>query len=302
MFDEIFLFVKLAETKNIKETAQSLNVSTSTVSRSIQKLEAELSVKLFKAHAHHFDLTDEGQKVYEHFVIHKRNFANEINSFMQSKDKIRDTLRLALPHSIAELILPSLIAWFKERFPESRLIMSYMATSINLLKDELDLAISRREPASSDHKVSVLTRIATKLYATPVYCQQFGLPQDIEELTKHNWVVQTSDNRLINNFEAHNLNTGKRTIINYQPQFLLSNGSQSLSMALSNQVIVLAPDYFAKHEIERGNLIEVLPEWEFGEGHLYLIRNPHLINKLEQEVVDFILSLLTVDYKDLHND
>lgn len=302
MFDEIFLFVKLAETKSIKETAQSLEVSASTISRSIQKLEAELNVKLFKVHAHHFDLTDEGQKIYEHFVIHKRNFANEINSFMQSKDKIRDTLRLALPHSIAELILPSLIAWFKERFPESKLIMSYMATSINLLKDELDLAISRREPASSDHKVSVLTRIATKLYATPVYCQQFGLPQDIEELTKHNWVVQTSDNRLINNFEAHNLNTGERIVINYQPQFLLSNGSQSLSMALSNQVIVLAPDYFAKHEIERGNLIEVLPEWEFGESHLYLIRNPHLINKLEQEVVDFILGLFAPDYKDQHND
>lgn len=302
MFDEIFLFVKLAETKNIKETAQSLNVSTSTVSRSIQKLEAELSVKLFKAHAHHFDLTDEGQKVYEHFVIHKRNFANEINSFMQSKDKIRDTLRLALPHSIAELILPSLISWFKERFPESRLIMNYMATSINLLKDEMDLAISRREPASSDHKVSVLSKIAIKLYTTPLYSQQFGLPQDIEELTKHNWVVQTVDNRLINNFEAHNLNTGERVVINYQPQFLLSNGLQGLPMASSNQVIVLAPDYLAKHEIERGNLIEVLPEWEFGESHLYLIRNPHLINKLEQEVVDFILSLFADNCKDPHND
>ncbi|TXI94333.1 MAG: LysR family transcriptional regulator [Neisseriales bacterium] len=163
MFDEIFLFVKLAETKSIKETAQSLDISNSTVTRSIQKLEAELNIKLFKAHAHHFDLTADGQKIYDHFVIHKRNFINEINSFMQNKDKIRDTLRLALPHSVAELILPSLISWFKDRFPESRLIISYMATSINLLKDGLDLAISRREPASTDHKVSILSRIATKL-------------------------------------------------------------------------------------------------------------------------------------------
>lgn len=302
MFDEIFLFVKLAETKGIKETAQSLKVSASTISRSIQKLEAELNVKLFKGHAHHFDLTPDGQKIYDCFAIHKRNFANEINSFMQRKGKIRDTLRLALPHSVAELILPSLISWFKDRYPESRLIMSYMATSINLLKDGIDLAISRREPASSDHKVSILSRIATKLYATPAYCQQFGLPKDLDELTKHNWVVQTADNRLINNFEVHNSNTGEQTVINYQPQFLLSNGSQSLSMALSNQVIVLAPDYFAKHEIERGNLIEVLPEWEFGESHLYLIRNPHLINQLEQEVVDFIISLFANDYKDSHND
>lgn len=302
MFDEIFLFVKLAETKGIKETAQSLEVSASTISRSIQKLEAELNVKLFKGHAHHFDLTPDGQKIYDCFAIHKRNFANEINSFMQRKGKIRDTLRLALPHSVAELILPSLISWFKDRYPESRLIMSYMATSINLLKDGIDLAISRREPASSDHKVSILSRIATKLYATPAYCQQFGLPKDLDELTKHNWVVQTADNRLINNFEVHNSNTGEQTVINYQPQFLLSNGSQSLSMALSNQVIVLAPDYFAKHEIERGNLIEVLPEWEFGESHLYLIRNPHLINQLEQEVVDFIISLFANDHKDSHND
>mgnify|MGYP000656221633 CR=1 FL=1 len=132
--------------------------------------------------------------------------------------------------------------------------------------------------------------------------KQFGLPQDIDELMNHNWVVQTTDNRVVNNFAAHNLNTGEQIVVNYQPQFLLSNGLQGLHMASSNQVIALAPDYLAKHEIERGKLVEILPEWEFGESHLYLIRNPHLINQLEQEIVDFIFSLFADDCKDLHND
>jgi len=295
MFDEIFLFIKLVETGNIKETAQALAVSPSTVTRSIQKLETELNAKLFKGHAHYFDLTPEGQKVYEHFVIYKRNFTNEITGFMQNKGKIRGTLRLALPHSITESILPPLISWFKEQFPESQLIITYLASPVNLLKDGFDLAISSREPLSSDHKVTALSRIYSKLYATPEYCEQFGIPQTLEELAMHNWVAQTRDNQLINNFEVQNLLSGEKTIINYSPQFLVNNGLQGLTMALSHKVMVLALDYFAEREVKRGIIKEILPDWGFGERHLYLIRNPHLINPLEQEVVNFIISLFSTN-------
>jgi len=302
VFDEIFFFIKLAETGSIKETAQALEVSAPTVTRNIQKLEAELNIKLFKGHAHCFDLTPEGKRIYEDFAIHKRNFSNKITKVLQNKGKIKGTLRLALPHSIAESILPPLISWFKKRFSESQLIITYVAGSINLLKDGFDLALSRREPGSNDHKVEILSRVYSKLYATPTYCREFGTPQVLEDLCAHNWIVQTQDNRLINNFEALNLVSGERTIIEYHPQFLLNNALQGLSLALSHQVIVLAPDYFAKREVANGRFNEILPEWGFGENHLYLIRNPHLVSQLEQEVVNFITDLFSANLRVVQND
>lgn len=295
MFDEIFLFIKLAETGNLKETAQALNISAPTVTRSIQKLETKLNNKLFNGHAHYFDLTPEGKRIYEDFVIHKRNFNNKINMFLQNKGIIKGTIRLALPHSIAESILPSLITWFKENFSESNLIITYVAGSVNLIKDGFDLALSKREPDSSTHSVEILSHIYSKLYATPEYCKNFGIPKNIDELSFHNWVVQTQDNRLINNFEAQNLVSGERTIIKYSPQFLLNDALQGLPLAMSNQTIVLAPDYFVQNQVNGKKFNEILPEWGFGESYLYLIRNPHLINPLEQKVAEFITNLFSVD-------
>ena len=45
---ELRYFIKAAETQNIHKASQLLNVSPSTVSKAITRLESELEVKLFK--------------------------------------------------------------------------------------------------------------------------------------------------------------------------------------------------------------------------------------------------------------
>lgn len=58
-------FVKVAENTTMLQAAESLNVSPSTLSMSIKKLEGELGAKLFRRSGHGMELSEEGQLLYE---------------------------------------------------------------------------------------------------------------------------------------------------------------------------------------------------------------------------------------------
>ena len=58
-------FVRVAESTTMLQAAESLNVSQSTLSMSIKKLEAELGTKLFRREGHHLRLTDAGERFHE---------------------------------------------------------------------------------------------------------------------------------------------------------------------------------------------------------------------------------------------
>ena len=58
-------FVKVAENATMLQAAESLNVSPSTLSMSIKKLEGELGTKLFRRSGHGMELSEDGQLLYE---------------------------------------------------------------------------------------------------------------------------------------------------------------------------------------------------------------------------------------------
>lgn len=58
-------FVQVAESPTMQQAAESLNVSPSTLSMSIKKLENELGTKLFRRSGHGLQLSEEGQLLYE---------------------------------------------------------------------------------------------------------------------------------------------------------------------------------------------------------------------------------------------
>lgn len=58
-------FVQVAESPTMQQAAENLNVSPSTLSMSIKKLENELGTKLFRRSGHGLQLSDDGQLLYE---------------------------------------------------------------------------------------------------------------------------------------------------------------------------------------------------------------------------------------------
>ena len=62
----LYYFKALAETKNRRQTAQSLSITQPTLSQAISKLEAELGVALFKKSRSGVYLTEGGAAFYQY--------------------------------------------------------------------------------------------------------------------------------------------------------------------------------------------------------------------------------------------
>jgi len=81
--EKLLLFIKLAEKKHFHRAAESCHVSPSKLSRSIQALEEELSVRLFERTNRSVELTVEGS----HFLTFSRE---EIKRWQTLKDKLQE--------------------------------------------------------------------------------------------------------------------------------------------------------------------------------------------------------------------
>ena len=86
----LYYFKALAETKNRRQTAQSLSITQPTLSQAISKLEAELGVALFKKSRSGVYLTEEGAAFYQ-YVATSLKFLDNGVSFIQKKksDQVR---------------------------------------------------------------------------------------------------------------------------------------------------------------------------------------------------------------------
>jgi len=109
--------VELAQQKNFTRAADRINVSQSTLSHQVAKLEEELGIKLFERTSRTVSLTQAG----EDFVSHARNLLNELENAKQSiqgyRGLLKGTLRMGVIASLGRIDYANMVAAFYRQYP-----------------------------------------------------------------------------------------------------------------------------------------------------------------------------------------
>ncbi len=141
-FDQLRYFLQVAERGNFTRAAESLTISQSALSRSIQKLEDELGQPVFERKTRSVSLTEAG-------VLLKSRAQQILMILEDTKAEITDDgesgrIRIGAIPTIAPYFLPGLLRKFSSDFPKATLIVQENTTEV-LLKSctqgEIDLAI-----------------------------------------------------------------------------------------------------------------------------------------------------------------
>jgi DNA-binding transcriptional LysR family regulator len=259
--NDLLLFARIVEAGSFSMAAQRLDLPKSTVSRRIAMLEASVGERLLQRTTRRLMLTEFGASLLEHArkVAEEVEAAGALAQHRQAEPSGK--LRISMPQDFANVVMADMIPRFMDRYPAVSLELDLSPRRVDLVAENFDIAI-RMGDLPEDSTLAA-RRIALQqfgLYAAPSYLARRGLPEQPEDLLRHDllcilsrsggavpWILQRGKVRWEKELTAR----------------LTANSPQLLAkIACSGAGIAASTDFIVSKYVERGQLVRVLPEWD----------------------------------------
>ena len=138
-------FLMLAEERSFTKAAERLHITQQTLSAHVAALERETGAKLFVRHVP-LELTDSGSVFLRYARLFVRNELALKRELSDVSGRFEGILRIGIAPSRGQVMLPSVIARFQERYPRCGIRLFEMANENiwkGLKRDEIDIAMAR---------------------------------------------------------------------------------------------------------------------------------------------------------------
>ncbi|MBK2357449.1 LysR family transcriptional regulator [Francisella hispaniensis] len=285
-FDDIFLFVRLVNTGTFTELAKQMNVSQSTVSRRIQNLEESITAKLIKRNSRGLiELTSAGEVLYRNFNNIEAQASDTLQKLLNRSREIRGVLKVKVPKLFFDNIIAARLDAFYTRYPNVKLVFTYTAGTVDLIKDNVDIAITTQRPQIQSCTVKTLIKAKNKLYAAKSYLKDKGAPKKVKDLENYNVVSFFNDGQFEEKLVGFSEKDNIKEEISIKPNLFLSDAMYDINLATKCKKIINTLDIFT---MNNNDVEAVLEDYYFGETSFYLIRSVGVRNNLEEEFVKFI--------------
>jgi LysR family transcriptional regulator for bpeEF and oprC len=265
------VFGEVARHESFTAAAKELRFSTASVSRIIGELENDLGVRLFNRTTRRVQSTDAGLE----FLRSSTGVLEEID-LLRSRTRERHNsprglLRVSSVTAFGNECLAPAIPGFLECYPGIKISVDISNRMVDLIEEHYDVAI-RVGPLEDS------SLIAKKIFdqqhiivATPEYCERFGVPETLRELTRHRSITQISGEW----GRVHQFKHGKNLVSFKSPEdCVVSSPSAARNAVLTGYGYTLLPDYLAIDDIVNGRLIQLLEDYKPVEQPIYAVM-PH---------------------------
>jgi DNA-binding transcriptional LysR family regulator len=227
------------------------------VTRYVTELEQWLGTRLLQRSNRRVSLTEAGEA-----CLAQCRQMIELSADMKASSGQRDRaprgqLRMTTSMSFGMAHLAAAVADYLQQYAEVSVDMLMIDRSVNLIEDRIDLAI--RISGELDPNL-VARRIApcrSVVCASPDYLKRHGTPCTPTELARHNCLTYSNFGKGQWRF----LRDGNEVSVPVSGNLSANEAAVLTQAALAGAGLVLQPTYLAGPLIRRGDLIELLPEW-----------------------------------------
>lgn len=182
----VIAFVAVAREGSFARAADHLGVGRSAVSRSVQRLEQQLGMRLLRRTTRSVSLTSEGQAFYDAC----RPGIEMISLAMEQVRELSDGpprghLRISAPQGFGRQVVAPLLARFGERFPDLSLELLLDEGTPDFTADRIDVAFRDGPLEDSQMCARPLAPMRMQVCASPEYARRRGLPAHVGDLARH---------------------------------------------------------------------------------------------------------------------
>ncbi len=266
--ESIRYFIKVIEQKSFNKAAQILNVPKSNISKSISRLENQLSTKLIQRTTRNLTLTPAGQHLFAQCqsAIYQLESANQ--TLLGSDKVLAGPVRLTAPEDLGAFVIAPAIADLTKAHSKITFELNYTDQVIDLVKDGYDLAVRIGQLNQSRFKAKKVGEINLIMVASPTYLRKTKRIHHPKELVDHE-CISFRARSLSQQWTLRSQNSKLNIAVKSR---VTSNQMTSLLQIVQNDVgVALIPAYLCQNRIKEGSLIQVLPNWTSHGMPVYLI-------------------------------
>ncbi|MBU9278491.1 LysR family transcriptional regulator, partial [Burkholderia gladioli] len=189
--DAIRLFVRVVERGSFSATAKEAGIGQSAASKQVAWLEAWLGAQLLNRSSRTLSLTEAERVFHESGLRMLDELAGLETQLSRGRTEPSGLLRVAVAPLFGSLsVVPHLPALF-ERFPNVRVELVASERHINLIEENIDLAIRHGDLPDSSMTMQGLAESRLATMASPAYLARRGEPRQPAELAGHAYLVFT---------------------------------------------------------------------------------------------------------------
>jgi len=256
----IVAFARAASLGSFTAAARSLSVSPSAVSKTIQRLEQQLGLRLFTRTTRSLVLTPEGRDLHQRALALLRAADEVVQSAVAARAEPSGTLKVAAPLPIGTRLLAPALPEFRRRHPQVTIDLRLGDRYVNLVEEGIDVAIRIGHQADSTLISRGLAPVRLSAFASPAYLAARGTPRQPEELGAHdcvNFRYQTSGQTLEWQFQV-----GSR-LVEFTPdaEIVVDVSDAVVEVLAAGGGIGMAASWIAAPYVERGLLVPVMSEF-----------------------------------------
>jgi len=266
--DNILAFAKVAEFESVSKAARSLGVPISTVSRRLSVLESELGVALVRRTTRHITLTPQGMEYYTRCLDPLATLQEAERALRQVQRRPEGTLKISIPMILSQPSFMDFLSRFSKAHSAIRIDLYITNLYLNLVADNIDVAIRFGELRDSSVVASKLGSSIRYVVATPEYLKGRKLPAEPAELTSHDCVMFNGKN----NEAEWDLISGRRKVRVRVAGPISSRDCQSVSaFVLRGHGVGLIESSYCEQPLARGELVRVLPRWASARSPVFAV-------------------------------
>lgn len=270
--NDYYYFYHVVEKRGFAPAGRALCIPKSRLSRHIQQLESRLDVRLIQRTSRQFALTDTGKEFFNHAkeIVERVNAAEA--SVRQHSRELSGKIRLSCSVGVAQFAMKGLIADFIKAHPKVEIGELVTNDLVNLIESGVDLAIRGHVENLPDSSLiqKRVCKVEWRLFASPRYLEDFGVPQTPDDLKAHKGVcLGWARNVGEWNLRANNGTTSK---IQFVPRLSSDDMVTLKNASAAGLGIVSLPIYVCQPDVKDGRLAQLLPDWSSGDASLSLLQ------------------------------
>lgn len=261
-------FVQVVDRGGFTATGRTLGIPKSTLSNRIQRLEANLGVRLLNRTSRKFGMTDAGEEFYRHAVVMLGEAEMAEIAIRQRLNEPTGIVRCTAAMATMQFAMRDMVPDFLVRYPKVNVVAHATDQNVDIVSENYDVAIRAHSDPLPDSALiqRTLTPAPWLLFAGSAYLDAREAPQTPKDLESHPslFMMRAGVSPV---WRLRHASMAKAEVVMRLTPRLLSDDMIGLKeAAIAGLGIVALPGYVCREDVRSGALRRVLPAWLAGDS------------------------------------